>query len=206
MAPSGFRLAHDVDRLLEAADGRALPLSRAMAVLDDRGHALAVFFLTLPFVMPMPTLGLALPVGAFLALAGLGVAIGRPPALPVSLQRVAVAHGALSRLASVLALVRRLAGRAFRPRLSFLVHGPMRVPLGLSLCAASLVLALPLPLPMSNFFPALAILMLSAGLIEGDGLLVAAGHAATVGVGVGLYLASDVVWTGVRHVLGRMIF
>jgi hypothetical protein len=206
MAPSGFRLAHDVARLLEAADGRALPLSRAMAVLDDRGHALAVFFLTLPFVMPMPTLGLALPVGAFLALAGLGVAIGRPPALPASLQRVAVAHGALSRLASVLAVVRRRVGRAFRPRLAFLVHGPMRVPLGLSLCAASLFLALPLPLPLSNFFPAMAILLLSGGLIEEDGLLVAAGHATTLGVGVGLYLASDAVWTGVQQVAGGQVF
>jgi hypothetical protein len=52
----------------------------------------------------------------------------------------------------------------------------------------------------------MANLLLSAGLIEGDGLLVAAGHAATLGVGVGLYLASDAVWTGVRHVASGLVF
>jgi hypothetical protein len=31
--------------------------------------------------------------------------------------------------------------------------------------------------------------MLALGLLEGDGLMVMAGHAATIGLGVGLYLA-----------------
>ena len=205
MPESGSRLADDVHRLREAAAGEALPLSRALAVLDDRGHALALFFLTLPFVLPMPTLGLALPVGAFLAVAGLGLALGRPPVLPASLQRVAVGPRALAHLAAGLSALRRASGGAVRPRLPWMVRGPMRVALGLSLCAAALVLALPLPLPMSNFFPALAILLLSAGVIEGDGLLVAAGHAATAAVAGGLYLASSAVWAGLQALLGRLV-
>jgi hypothetical protein len=80
-----------------------------------------------------------------------------------------------------------------------MVQGPMRIALGLSLAAAALVMALPLPLPASNFFPAVAILMLSLGLVEGDGLLVALGHVVTTAVGAGLYLASDAVWSAVRH-------
>jgi hypothetical protein len=193
------RFATDVDRLLVAADGRALPLARAVALLDDRGAPMAVFLLTLPFVMPLPTLGLALPVGAFLAAWGLRLAAGRPAVLPARLERLSVGYRCLERLARASGSVRRVAGRAFRPRLPWMVHGPMRIALGLSLAAAALVMALPLPLPASNFFPAVAILMLSLGLVEGDGLLVALGHVVTTAVAAGLYFASDAVWSAVRH-------
>lgn len=200
-----FRLAEDVDRLLVAADGQALPLSRAIDLLDDRGYPMAVFLLTLPFVLPLPTLGLALPVGVFLAAAGLRVAAGRPGVLPSRIERLAVGYRGLQILARAVAVVRRMAGRAFRPRLGWMVRGPMRVALGLSLCAAALVLALPLPLPASNFFPAMAILMLTLGLVEGDGLLVAAGHVMTAAVGAGLYLASDAVWAGIRQLVTWLV-
>ena len=58
----------------------------------------------------------------------------------------------------------------------------MRIPLGVSLFVAAVVLGLPIPLPLSNFFPAVAILLLAVGVLEGDGLLVAAGHGATLAV------------------------
>lgn len=58
----------------------------------------------------------------------------------------------------------------------------MRIALGLSLFTAAVVLGLPIPLPLSNFFPAVAIILLAVGVLEGDGLLVLAGHAATLAV------------------------
>jgi hypothetical protein len=51
-----------------------------------------------------------------------------------------------------------------------------------SLFVAAVVLGMPIPLPFSNFFPAVAIILLAVGVLEGDGLLVAAGHTATLAV------------------------
>jgi hypothetical protein len=72
--------------------------------------------------------------------------------------------------------------RVTRPRIPFMMGRVMRIALGLSLFTAAVVLGLPIPLPLSNFFPAVAIILLAAGVLEGDGLLVLAGHVATLAV------------------------
>ena len=86
-----------------------------------------------------------------------------------------------------------------------MTSGPARAAIGLSLCCAAVILALPIPLPLSNFFPAAAILMLALGLLEGDGLMVMAGHAATVGLCVGLYLAWGAAQMGVARLLAWVL-
>src|SRR4030095_14109100 len=114
-------------------------------------------------------------------------------------------------------------GVLVRPRLAPITSGPARAAIGLSLAVAAVILALPIPLPLSNFFlsaaplalpippplpnssPAAAILMLALGLLEGDGLMVMAGHAATIGLGVGLYLAWGAAQMGVARVLAWVL-
>ncbi|HEU0108238.1 MAG TPA: exopolysaccharide biosynthesis protein, partial [Vicinamibacteria bacterium] len=91
------------------------------------------------------------------------------------------------------------------PRLGAVTSGPARAAIGLSLCCAAVILALPIPLPLSNFFPAAAILMLALGLLEGDGLMVMAGHAATVGLCVGLYLAWGAAQMGATRLLAWVL-
>jgi hypothetical protein len=175
------RMGEDVQRLVAAAQGRSLAVGHVVTLLDDRGWALAVLLLTVPFVLPLPTMGMALPVGLLLALTAVGVALGRPPALPGILSRRRIAYPALTALSRAVDKIARR-GPLARPRLRVMTTGPLLSALGASLFCAALVLALPLPLPMSNFFPAVAILLLAAGMLEGDGLLVLAGHGATLAV------------------------
>ena len=198
---TGPRLADDLAHLMTLADGRALPIARVMSAMDDRGYALALLFLAFPFVLPIPSLGMSAPVGFFLALTGLALARGGTPSLPAFLQRREIAYPALKAIAAAVARARRVSGRLVRPRLGPVTSGPARAVIGLSLCCAAVILALPIPLPLSNFFPAAAILMLALGLLEGDGLMVMAGHAATVGLCVGLYLAWDAAQMGATRLL-----
>src|SRR5438128_12026317 len=172
------RLADDLARLLVLADGRALPVAHAVVAMEDRGYLFGVLFLAFPFVLPIPSLGMALPIGSFLAMSGLSLARGGTPSLPVFLQRREIAYPALRALAGAADRAKGLGG-ILRPRLTSLTSGPARAAIGLSLFCAAFILALPIPLPLSNFFPAVAILMLAVGLIEADGLLVLAGHLAT---------------------------
>jgi len=187
------------------ADGRALPIARVMSAMDDRGYALALLFLAFPFVLPIPSLGMSAPVGFFLALTGLALARGGTPSLPPFLERREIAYPALKAIASAMARMRRVSGRIVRPRLGPVTSGPARAAIGLSLCGAAVILALPIPLPLSNFFPAAAILMLALGLLEGDGLMVMAGHAATLGLCVGLYLAWGAAQMGATRLLAWVL-
>ena len=43
------------------AEGRGVSIERVMASFDDRGYALALFFLAFPFVLPIPSLGMSAP-------------------------------------------------------------------------------------------------------------------------------------------------
>ena len=166
----------------------------------DRGFALVLLLLTIPFVLPFPTLGLATPVGFALALAALGLVGGRPARLPRRLGAMAIGgaaldrvHGAAGRLSAVLA-------RVARPRLRVVLG--LRSALGVSLFTSAVVLGLPIPLPLSNFFPAVAILLLAAGMLEEDGLLVLAGHAATAVVCAVVAGSGTAAWAAGTRVLG----
>lgn len=187
------------------ADGRALPIGRVLASMEERGYALALLFLAFPFVLPIPSLGMSAPIGFFLALTGLALVRGGTPSFPDFLQRREIAYPALRAVARALDRARRVSGRFVRPRLRGALSGPALSAVGLSLCGAALVLALPIPLPLSNFFPAAAILMLALGLLEGDGLLVIAGHVVTVGLCAGLYLAWGAALMGVERALAWVL-
>jgi hypothetical protein len=203
---AGPRLADDLAHLMTLADGEALPIARVLATMEDRGYALAVAFLAFPFVLPIPSLGMSAPIGFFLALAGLALARGGTPSLPGFLERRRIAYPALLAMAGAVARLRRLSGHVVRPRMSAVLRGgPARIAIGTSLTAAAVILALPIPVPLSNFFPAAAILLLALGLVEGDGLVVIAGHVSTLLLGVGLYLAWGVAQAGAARMLAWVL-
>ena len=176
-----LRLTADLARVCAATRSAPLRLSEILSG-DDRGFALVLLLATFPFVLPFPTLGLATPVGFALALAAMGLVLGRPAALPAALGALEVGPVAAARAAAVVSRASGVLARISRPRMAYMMTRGMRVVLGLALFTAAFVLGLPIPLPLSNFFPAVAILLLAAGMLEGDGLLVLAGHVATVAV------------------------
>jgi hypothetical protein len=205
VTPAASRLAHDLACLLALADGRSLSIERVLTTMEDRGYALTLLFLAFPFVLPIPSLGMSAPIGFCLALTGLALARGGTPPVPDFLRRREIAYPALKAIAASVDRVRRVSALLMRPRLRGVTSGPARAAIGLSLCCAAIVLALPIPLPLSNFFPAAAILLLALGLIESDGLLVMAGHAATVAVCVVLYVAWGAALMGIDRVLAWVI-
>jgi hypothetical protein len=184
-----LRLTADFARVCAASHAAPLRLSDVLSAADDRGFALVLLLATFPFVVPFPTLGLSTPIGFALALAALGLILGRPASLPASLGALPIGPEALARAAAVVSRVTWVLARVTRPRMAFMFRRVMRIALGLSLFTAAVILGLPLPLPLSNFFPAVAIILLAAGVLEGDGLLVLTGHVATLAV-CGVVVAS----------------
>jgi hypothetical protein len=131
----------------------------------------------LPNIIPMIP-GVSTVSGVVIGLVGLQMIVGRhAPWLPVGHRRqVAAARAALA------AMVDRTVGwvakldRVARPRWTFLTRGLGHVALGAMFVLLGGILALPLSW-IGNFPPGVALVVLSIGLLEEDGMLVAAGHA-----------------------------
>jgi hypothetical protein len=182
-------ISADIHSLLDVAKGQAMSLGQIEAHLKDRGYALLVLFLAAPF--PIPNIpGLSVPFGIAILLIGVAFMLRRRPRLPAFILRKKVAFATLEKVIPFVAKLMERLERRMKPRLRFLVAGPVMTSLfGLSIVSGGFFLALPLPIPLTNGPPALSIIFLITGLLCRDGLVILIGHA--LGIAAWAYLA---VW------------
>lgn len=169
-----------------------------------RGLALVLLLLNLPFVLPFPTMGLSLPIGLGVAALGLSLVTGSRPWLPAFVLRLPLERRAVGSVVRAGLRVADAARPVVRPRLGFMLGAGLRPLLGLSLVCSGLILALPIPLPLGNAVPAASILLLGAGLVEHDGLLVILGHVASIAAALLLALVWGAAWMAVRATLAAV--
>jgi hypothetical protein len=171
------RLSEDLAAIVQEFQREPVTLRELITQLRGRGHVLLVMLLALPFRTPIPLPGLSTPFGLVIALIGLRLTLGQKPWLPARLLDTALPP---KLFVNVLAAARKIL-RGFelllRPRLPWLTSSRTLLQLhALPIFLAALLLLLPLPVPFSNLIPAFSILLLSAGLLERDGLFLLAGH------------------------------
>ena len=156
-----------------------MTLGELEEILQGRGFGMFLLLLALPFTFPIAIPGLSIPFGIVIMIVGLRIALGRKPSLPGFILRRQVKYALLEKIIGVgLKLSTRLE-KVVKPRMHFLQKWPGMINLiGLGIASGGLLLSLPLPplIPFSNTIPALAVLFLTAGMIERDGLLVLIGH------------------------------
>lgn len=159
--------------------GEYITLRDLLAIMGENGLLLLCGFLSLPFLFPVSIPGVSTVFGAGIVLISVAITLNTLPWLPGK-----VADRRLESVKLVPVLERgvrflRRIDRFFRPRLPFLTSGVVMNRMnGLALMAAGVLLMLPLSLiPFSNTLPAVAVLLLSAGISQRDGLIVAAGYA-----------------------------
>ena len=174
-APPVRRLSQDLRAILREANGRAMTIAELESILQGRGFAMFILLLSAPFIVPAP--GLSIPFGIALMLLGLRIAIGQKALLPAFLLRRTLSYKTLDRVVSPLARIAERFEKRIRPRMHFLQTHPWAVNLiGIGIMSGGFLLSLPLPIPFSNLFPAISIMLLAAGLMERDGLLVLWGY------------------------------
>jgi hypothetical protein len=172
------RLSEELEAIYELASEKSVTARIIIERLGVRGHALLAFLLTLPFLQPVPLVGLSTPVGGAIALLGALMALGRPPWLPERwLDRELPPNGVRKVVRTGQFLLRR-AERFIRPRGQwFHAHRWARPIAGAVIAVSGLELALPLPIAFTNSLPAIVIASTAVGLLEEDALLLAAGEA-----------------------------
>ncbi|MCZ8314425.1 exopolysaccharide biosynthesis protein [Phreatobacter sp.] len=157
-------------------NGERISLGDLTASLGDRGFGLLVLIFALPNIIPMIP-GVSTVSGVVIALVGLQMMIGRhAPWMPGFVADKTMPREQLAAMVDrTVSWVERLEQVA-RPRWTGMTRGPMHVVLGAMFVLLGAILALPLSW-IGNFPPGVALVVLSIGILEEDGLLVALGHA-----------------------------
>ena len=195
------RLSEDLRELLRHASGRSVTVEEIEQILRGRGVAMLILLLAAPFIVPAP--GLSVPFGIAICLLGLRIALGGRSALPRFILKREIAYSTLEMVITRIATVVEKFEKRVRPRMHFLQGRPRMVNLiGLGIISGGFILSLPLPIPFSNGLPAVSIMLLAAGLMERDGLLVLWGY--VLGLLSWVYLAFwwKVVAATWEHVAG----
>ena len=171
------KLSEELAELRLRAGERAITLREVIYVLGGRAYLLLVLLLALPFITPIPIPGLSTPFGLAIALIALRLSLGQRPLLPKKLQRKELPAGFIGKVFTFAEKFLRFLEKFLRPRLTVLTDTPLLQQLhAVLMLVAALSLLLPLPIPFTNSFPAWAILLLAAGLLERDGLFILAGY------------------------------
>ncbi len=177
------RLSATLLRLREVAGDRSLSIREMVEILQGRGWQMIVILLCLPFLSPVTIPGISLPFGLAIALCGVRIAFRHKPWLPRFLLDRTISPKALEKMVNVGCAIYGRIEKVVRPRLTMILDGPgMFIVIGLSIAVAGLLLSLPIPppFPLTNTIPGLAIILLSLGLMERDGILILIGYGLTL--------------------------
>lgn len=159
-----------------------------IARLGGRGRAGLILVFAFPNVLPAPP-GLSGVLGLPLLYLSVQMMLGRMPWQPGFIGDRSMPRDRFAQLIERLGPWLAWAERLLRPRWSFLVsHGSERALGALCLLLAAV---LALPIPFGNILPAFAICLIALGILERDGVWVAAGT--VVGLG-SLLLVAGVVY------------
>lgn len=171
-------LSETIDRIR----GRSVTLRELIAAIGEQGLLLLCALLSLPFLIPVSIPGVSTVFGAAILLISISITLNRLPWLPKKiLDRELDTQKLIPALQKGVKLVSRI-DPYVRPRLNGLTRQglPARFN-GLVLIFSALLLMAPLgPIPFSNTLPGVAILLLSIGMVQRDGVFVLIGYLFTV--------------------------
>lgn len=175
-------------RAAAALKTERVALHHLMAAHGPGGHGALLLLLAAPCLLPVPGVGTVLGFG--IAAMAWAMWCGRAQGeLPARVADLAIPRVWARRVLALLARIYAAAGRVCRRRWSGVAAAGMRswIPPTVALMALLIVL----PIPFGNVLPAVALMLMGAGLVFVDGVLLllaaaAAGVATLFPVGLGL--------------------
>lgn len=172
------KLSDELHALAEQFRERNVTLGEVMVTLGTRASGLVIVILALPFCSPISIPGLSVPFGAAILVLGACYVVGRPPWLP---QRLLAVELPPKFFRMVLEGASKFIGwieRRLHPRWAWVTGTTAFMRLhGLLVCAGAGLLLLPLGgIPFTNMLPALVVVIGTLGMMERDGVAVAAAY------------------------------
>lgn len=164
------------------ASTRDLTLRELLAIVGTSADDLFSLFLILPFLQPIPLIGLSVPIGFVIASFGVCQALDRPIWIPKRYESLKLPSHALIRIL-------HLSAKIFRKLEKLGIHGRGRAYFekpwlrrfsGALVAMHAVLLALPLPIPASNMVPAIVVFLFSLAALERDLLMFGLAIVATI--------------------------
>lgn len=171
-SPPVDKTSRILERVLAELPGTRVSITYIMLRLRRRSFGGILIVLAILGLVP----GIGILAGLAMTVPGTQMALGfRAPYLPRFVRRRKIDVASLRALGNrIIPMIERLE-RYVRPRWLFVTNAPMPSMVGVLVVVLGLVVTL--PLPFSNFPPAVALLCIALGLLERDGVLIAAGFA-----------------------------
>ncbi|MEW6087277.1 MAG: exopolysaccharide biosynthesis protein [bacterium] len=158
--------------------GESVTLSLIMELIEQEALLVFCIFLTIPFMVPVSIPGVSTVFGAVIFLIGLSIMLNCPPLLPKRfMEKKFPADKLRAALHKGAVWVERLE-KISHPRLSYLTTGTGMVHFnGLMIVLGAVLLMFPFGLvPLSNTLPGLAVMFLSIGILQKDGIYIMLGY------------------------------
>ena len=175
----GLRLSEELESLLSIDPGRPMKLRTVVEHLHFRGLPTLIVLLCVPFLFPLPLPGLSIPFGVAIALCGLRLGLGQNLWMPRFILDREVSYEVLEKIVGFAASFYRRVEKLVRPRMHFLQRWPGMINLmGFMIMIGGILLSLPFPpiFPLTNTIPGLAVIFMSLGIMERDGVCTLIGY------------------------------
>ncbi len=187
-----FRLSALLAEIAEGPEEDRISIGDLLAILKRRALGALIFIFAVPVALPLPP-GVSTVFGAPLLFLTAQLMLGMKPWLPGIITNRSLKRGEFRKIITAVAPWLHRAESVMKPRLVFVGQRPFVYLLGLMCLVCSTILFLPIPL--GNMLPALAVSIISLGLLARDGIWMLIGFVTGI-------LSIVVVW----GVLWAMIF
>lgn len=176
-----------------------LSLAELVELLGHRSHHLMILFLVLPFLQPIPLVGLSTPLGLIICVASILHYFGKPPWVPRRYHCLKIPPKLLAKTVDVGKRLWQAFDLIMRRRWLVCLEGRgFRLMNLLMVASLAFLLALPLPIPFSNTIPAIGIAIHSVAQLREDGVAVVFGYSLWLGT---LAFFASLFW-GIGWALG----
>lgn len=187
------RLSEALATARDSVAGDRVTLRELLGLVGEQGLLVFCAVLAMPFLFPVSLPFTSTALGLPMLLVGIAVTLDRVPWLPDRLLDYALPGATVQRVLDRAARAADRFEHLVRPRLLGLTATPAsnRVN-GVVLVVAVLLLMAPLPfVPLINTLPAAAVILLSLGMAERDGVVILVGYAVAL---LSLVYVAAVLW------------
>ncbi len=177
--PNKLSFSTDLNLLIDKYKEDEIPVIDILEELTYRSHAIFILLLSVPFVLPMPIMGLSTLFGLLMMVSAISIIFGSKPWLPKRWRNRKIPRESLVKMAAKLEKATSYLEKVIRPRYFFMFKSPHLIRFhGLAIFIAAFILALPSP-PGGNILPGMACMALALGLVEEDGVFLILGYVLT---------------------------
>lgn len=195
-----LKFSQDIEVLLKRLAEHPLTLEEILKETSERGFSLVIGLLVLPFLIPVPLVGISSLLGLGCVFLGMQMCLGfRSPWLPKRVARLQFPRTFILKLLKNLQRINCWLEKVSRPRLGGVARNPhVKRWNGFCIAWLGLLLMLPLPIPFTNTIPTIGILLLVVATLEGDGLLMCLSYSLVALITVGFSVPIYAILNGVN--------